>query len=194
MPRDSRTIVEFSVLYRETFSLEFLYKSIRDWLINEGYVTDGGGSNGDRWMESLMVERTSGSGAKDYWIWWRTGKQVNPYFKWLLNIDYHTLGLLTTEMMHEGTKIKVNKGEVEVFIKATLIVDPDELWDKHFLLKNKQFQKMYKTRFYKREIEEQETLLYKDAYRLQGAIKQFLELKGWLHEYSGEAFHPMKGA
>jgi hypothetical protein len=110
-----------------------------------------------------------------------------------MNVDYHTLGLSTAEIMHEGQKIKVNRGEIEVFINTKLIIDPDGLWDKHFILKNKQLQKMYKARVYKREIEEQEELVYKEAYRLQGALKQFLDLKGWMHEYAGKGFHPMMG-
>ena len=90
--------------------------------------------------------------------------------------------------------MKTNSGEIEIFLRAQLFLDPKGLWKKHWLLKHEFIRKMWKKRIYHAEIDQQETLLYRDVYRLQNHIKQYFELKGFMHEYAGEPFVSIKGS
>ncbi|MBI2141812.1 hypothetical protein HYU16_05330 [Candidatus Woesearchaeota archaeon] len=49
------------------------------------------------------------------------------------------------------------------------------------------FDYWFRTRLIKKNIEENRKMLYQDAYRLQGMIKKYLELKSFLPEE--EVFH-----
>lgn len=186
------TVRQFSIVFKHIFSMEYLYKRVREWLIEEGYTTDGD----DKWIEKLYLERVSSNNAKQIWIWWRMDKNPyggNPFFKYWLNIDFHFLNVSSTEIVVEGTKVKTNSGEIEVFITAKMELDPAGDWDKNFFLKNKYIQNFYLNRMYKQRIEQTEDILVKDSARLLGAIKQYFQLESWLPEYTGKPFHPAKG-
>jgi hypothetical protein len=188
------TVRSFSVNYKHVFSLEFLYRRIHEWLIEEGYIDETSGPHSDKWVEQLYLERIAGNGAKQIWIWWRSDKtHNNPFFKFILNIDYHVLGLTEQEIISEGQKIKSNKGEVEVFITAKMVLDPNGDWDKNFFLKNSYIQNFYLNRIYKKQIENAEDELIRDCNRLLGAVKQYFQLESWLPEYTGKPYHPAKG-
>jgi len=181
----------FSLNYKHVFSLEFLYKRLHEWLIEEGYTT----AKDDKWIEKLYLERVSANDMKQIWIWWRTQKNYayNPFYTFYLNVDFHALGLGETEIIHEGTKVKTNKGEIEVFITAWMVLDADDKWDKNFFLKSKMIQNFFLNRIYKSQIEQAEDELIRDCSRLLGAVKQYFQLESWLPEYAGKPFHPAKG-
>lgn len=174
--------VIFDVLH-----LKNLYKAIHLWVTEEGY--DPGS---DKWMETLYLEKI-GQAGKEHWVWWRCNKQVNSMFTRVLNIDMHTLAMKDVEVMHEGKKLKSNKGEFEIFINGILVMDKDDKWKKNILLRNKNLRNWFVKRFYKARRSREEADLYKDMVRLMDYVKQHLELKTFLHEYSGEAFIPKKG-
>ncbi|MBW2966913.1 hypothetical protein KY362_00345 [Candidatus Woesearchaeota archaeon] len=182
------------LVYKHVFSMTYLYKRVREWLVHEGYVSDGGGPNGDRWMEKLYLERISGNGMKQIWIWWRCSKNYpNKFCRFYLNLDYHILGLTTQEIVVQGTKVKTNKGEAEITITARMELDPDKEWNKNFILRNYYLQNFFLNRIYRRRIQSFEDELVRDMNRLLGAIKQYFQLESWVPEYTGEPFHPAKG-
>lgn len=182
---EEKKLVAFSLNYKGEFTLELLYKLIREWVLENGYGPD-------KWMETLYLQRDSAAGS-EHWIWWRTTKKSGKYFLYKFNIDFHTLGMNKVEIVHEGKKIKANKGEIEIFFDMRLITDPEDLWDKSWLMKQKWIRKIWLDKVYKKDIDEQEVIAIEDAYRLQGILKQYLDLKGFLSEYAGELFHPVKG-
>ncbi|MFC1741671.1 hypothetical protein ACFL3V_04000 [Nanoarchaeota archaeon] len=184
----------FSIVFKHVFSMEYLYKRVHEWLIEEGYCSDSSGANGDKWIEKLYLERIDGKGAKQIWIWWRTSKMHNnKFFKFHFDVDYHVLNLTSQEIVIDGTKVKTNKGEVEMWITAKLELDPAGDWNNHFLLKNPYIQNFYLNRMYKRRIEQAEDMLIRDSSRLMGAVKQYFQLESWIPEYTGKPFHPPKG-
>ena len=189
------TVRTFSINYKHVFSLEYLYRRIHEWLAEEGYCDlVGSGDNSDRWIEKLYLERISANGAKQIWIWWRMDKKhPNPFFKFYMNVDFHAVNLMDHEIVVEGTKVKTNKGEVEVFITAKMELDPQGGWEKNFVLRNRYLQEFFLNRIYKDRIEQVENEMVKETARLLGAVKQHLQLESWLPEYSGKPFHPAKG-
>ncbi len=190
------TVRQFSLNYKDVFSMEFLYKRVHEWLIEEGYTEDGSGPRGDKWMERLYLERVGGNGAKQIWIWWRTEKFFlpgNEFFKFYLDVDFHALGLGEETIVVNNTKVKTNKGEVEVFVTAKMELDPKGTWNKNFILKNESIQNFFLNRIYKQRIDSVEDELQKDCARLLSAVKQYFQLESWMPEYAGQPFHPKKG-
>ncbi len=180
---------QFSLNFKHIFTFEFIYKRVKEWLETEGYCSEGAD-----WIEKLYLERIDTGGGKQIWVWWRTHKPyANDFFKFYLDIDYHVLQLKPHEIMVNGTKVKTNKGECEIFITAKMELDPSGSWNKNFFLKNKWLQKFYLNRMYKDRIEAVENELIRDSARLLGAVKQFYQLESWLPEYAGEGFHPPRG-
>ncbi|MFC1754318.1 hypothetical protein ACFL96_13160 [Thermoproteota archaeon] len=182
---EERKLVNFSLNYKGEFTFERMYKMVREWVLENGYGPD-------KWMEKLYLQRESPAGTEQ-WVWWRTQKKINNYVTYKFNIDFHTLTMKKVEIVHEGKKIKTNNGEVEIFFDIRLLVDPDDMWKNNWLLNQKWIKDWWITRYYKPELDKYEELAIVDAYRLQGILKQYLDLKGFMSEYSGELFHPVKG-
>jgi hypothetical protein len=66
-------------------------------------------------------------------------------------------------------------------------------WDKHFFLKYKTLQNFYLNRVYKKQLDDAEQMLVRDAARLLGAVKQYMQIESWLPEYAHKPFQPAKG-
>jgi hypothetical protein len=187
-----KKLPEIDFVYKDVCSMENLYKHIYSWLEEEGYI-NAPNSDDEKWMETNYVEKIGNSGAREIWILWRTRKEESPYFRFVMNVDYHVLGMVQKEIMHEGKKITLDYGEIEIWIKPTLIFDPEGKWEKQFLIKNKMFMEFLKKRYFKKEVDQKEELLQKDQRRLFDSIKNHLDLKVFLKEYKGESFKPQKG-
>jgi len=175
-----------SIKYEDVFSFKELYKAIRDWLIVNEYASD----KRDEEMEKLYLEKQSGAGVKELWIWWRNSKAPHgsKYFKYVINVDYHVLNMKDVEIMHKGSKIKANKGEVEILINCYLQTEAE------FEIEKSMFRfiaNLFRKRIYRQEVEQHKKELQEDMFSLQHEIKQFLELKGFLPK--SELLHPLRG-
>ena len=188
-----QTIRQFSLNYKHVFSMEFLYKRLHEWLVEEGYTGESGMGKKDIYMENLYLERMQTATAKQIWIWWRPFKEWSRLIKFRLDVDFHGLFIEPHEVVVNNKKVKINKGEIEVFITARMIVDQKKEWDDHFFLKHKFLQDFYLNRIYKKKMEQAEAQIVKDSARILGAVKQYLQLESWLPEYSARPFVPEKG-
>ena len=138
-------------------------------------------------------ERTVGAGAgeKEMWWWWRLQKipTKNSYYKFHLDIDSHPLYITETEVMRDGKKFKVNKGEVEVKVWAYIEFDYKGEWSRHPILKS--FNKIFPKRIFKKELYEDHKLeLYREMYILQAYLKKWMKLKSFLPYEEITTFHP----
>lgn len=112
-----------------------------------------------------------------------------------MDIYFHVILLEETEIMHQGQKYKTNKGEVEVVVNASLEMDymheDGKGWRDNSFLKH--FNDMFHKRLFKKDLEMHKHELYREAYRLQEAIKTYLQLKTYLPEQELQKFWPEKG-
>ncbi|MBW3015073.1 hypothetical protein KY330_01500 [Candidatus Woesearchaeota archaeon] len=180
-------VAKLGVTYNGVFNLKELYKLIHEWLKDADWQ-DKWDANKEMPHEIMYHERTGISGLKDMWIWWRLKKaSPNKYYWYELDINYLVLAVKKTEIVHEGKKVKSDVGEVVIDIIATLMLNQKE-WDKHPILK--MFRYWFPERVFKEDLEAHKKELYDEAYKLQGAIKKFLHLKGFLSEMEVEPFTP----
>ncbi len=181
-----KTDSNLRVDYEEVLNLKETYKFMREWLNFEGYA-DG---DTEQLMEKFYLERVTQGGAKEMWIWWRVEKSpTTKYFKRKLNIDMHVLGMKDIEIMHKGNKIKAQRGEYECFVNGVLEFDPKSELPKVPIFGA--FVDLFRKRTYLADIERERLHFRDDCLRLQGALKQFLELRGFLPE--SEMFQSPRG-
>jgi len=179
-------IFDGSYNYKGDFNFLELYKQMHAYLMENGYEED-------KFMETLYLER-NGGGGQEHWVWWRLQKKCdNKYFNLKFNVDTHTLTLKKHESVYEGRKVKGNKGEIEVFFKMILEIDPKEEWNKTSFFKSKYFMKWFFNKGYKDEIDRQIVDASGEVEKFQSMIKQFLGIKPFVKDFSGVPFHPVKG-
>jgi len=171
---------EFSpmrIKYKDIFDMKAFYETLREWLLENEWKDQEDGL--DHW-ETYYGERIGQGGAKEIWIRWRTIKNTPDakYLTYHLDLDFHVLGLVSTEVIKEGQKMKVNKGEVELHIRAFI----EKLYEKEFSKNSllKQFQGMFTKRVYRKTLEQRKKELYQETYALNNFIKQWFKLKRYL--------------
>jgi hypothetical protein len=187
-------VVKLYVENEETFHMKNLYKLIFEWLIEEGFTDIYGDTINDPGNpETFYMERILGTGAKEHRIRWRCLRTPgnSDYYRYFLKIDYTTINMKSIEVMHQGYKMKTDRGDVIVNLEAWLQLDYKDEWKDTPFLNRKFIQKLFRNRIYKEQVESHKVDLYKTTYRLQNTIKQYLKLKT-LYEMP-KPFHPEKG-
>ncbi len=184
---DEKEVISMSIKYKDVFNLKELYKLIYLWLQDNGWNDPIYGKSEN--FETSYLQKDSSSGLKEHNISWEVEQipHESSYFKYKMTIKITTLTIKSVEVMHEGKKLDANTGEVKIEITAKLVLDQDDKWEKHWFLKN--FNDLWKKRIYKSTISEQKDTLQKKAEHLQGAIKKYLNLKGFLMEFEQEPFY-----
>src|SRR3989338_2766404 len=175
------SIPEFRVKYNDVFSLRNLYLMMHEMLLEEGWRgKEGDAEHSD--IETLYSENVYQKGihrgGKEIWFWWRAEKfpegKYSQYFKNSLDIDAHIVYLQNVEIVQQGKKLNAQKGEIEIFFRAKMLLDYQHKWEKGFL---KMMKPIYERKIMHHEIEKREKELWRDVYRIQGKIKQYLELR-----------------
>jgi hypothetical protein len=117
---------------------------------------------------------------------------TNNYYRWSMNINGHVILLREVEAIKDGKKFKTNWGEVEIIIDAKVETDYKKTWRKHKILKH--FEDLFRSRIFKKELEKSRDELYREAYRFQDAIKDYLEIRRHSAESESQGpFFPKRG-
>lgn len=178
-------IPEFKIKYSDVFSLRNLYIMLHEMLLEEGWMGPDGEKDHED-IETLYSENVYQKGihrgGKEVWFWWRAFKfpegKYSGYFRNRLDIDAHVVYLQNVEVVHQGHKITAQKGEIEMFFRARIDTDYKGEWEHHKFLKY--MKPIYENRIMHSEIEKREKELWRDAYRIQSKIKQFLNFRTFI--------------
>jgi hypothetical protein len=140
-----------------------VYIMLYNWLKDHGYSL----------TEGFYKEKLSGGG-KEILIKWEAGKKVTDYFKYVIELDWHILGMKDAEVEIDGKKVKTNKGELEIVFKGTIIRDYESRWeDKPF---HKFLRGTYENYIIRTTIDEYEDDLEDATKELISDIKAFLRI------------------
>ena len=138
------------------------YTMMYDWLKDWNYSVS----------EDLYKEVDDGG--KEIIINWTAEKKVTDYFKYEISIEWHILGMIDAEVEIEGKKKKMNKGELGLSIKATIIKDYDKRWeDKPF---HKFLRGLYENYIIKTAIKQYKDTLEDEVGELVSDTKAYLRL------------------
>lgn len=163
------------VKYKDIFDAKEFYTFLHEWCLQYGWNAEDGSER----IETFFGEKIDRNGSKEIWIQWRTQKKAEGAdITYYIDFNYHFLGLSTIEVVKEGIKMKVNKGELELYILPYLSKDYESKFNKDSLLKH--VISFFNKRIYREAYEQRKKELYQETYALQNAIKQWFKLKRYM--------------
>src|SRR3989338_678124 len=170
------------VKYKHFFHMRHLYIMMHEWLLEHSWAPQ----YDKDFNETLYLQRENQQRGGELWIWWRCSKNPgdSTYYRYNLNIDIHILLLKESEIVHKGQKYQTNWGEVEIDIKADLITDPEKKFEKSIIGPLNNF---LRGRILKEQVQNHKIELYREAYRLQEALKAYFNLSTYLPEPEDQA-------
>lgn len=158
------------VKYRDVFDLKQFYIFLHEWLMEHEWEDSEG--DGDHW-ETYYYERVGAGNIREIYIHWRVRKKAeHGQFMYYLDFNWHCVGLTKVEVLKEGQKMSVDKGEIELYVTPYI----EELYKTYFKGFLKQFEHLFSARAYEETREARKKELYQETYALQNAIKQWFKL------------------
>ncbi len=171
--------------YKDVFDLKGFYEAVHEWLLENDWKDKE--TKLDYW-ENYYGERIAQGGMREIWIQWRPWKIPNDDMKieYYLDFDWHCIAVTNTEIVRDGKKIKLNKGEVELKIRAYIEKTYEKELEQYGILKP--FVKLFTQKAYNNELEMREKELYQETYALQNFIKQWFKMKRYLPYEESKTF------
>lgn len=165
------------VKYKDIFDLKTFYDDFHEYLMEHDWADV---DNGQEHWETYYDERINKDGLKELRIFWRCWKKApnSTYLSYYLDLSWKCLAIVSTEIVLNGQKFKVNKGEVEITVSAFI----DKEYEKEFA-KSKilgQVKKLFTKRIYKKILKTREKELYQEVYAMFNWLKQYFKLKRYL--------------
>ena len=175
-PRFSPVVLK----YKDVFDLKAFYEAFMEYLVDNDWFggTNEPKSDLNHW-ETLYLEKIGRGGDKEIRIRWRpfkepSGTQAVVYH---LDVNFHIIGLMPAEIIKDGKKIKADKGEMELTIKAFVEEKYKEGFSKNKLLNINAVKGLFSKKAYRTTLEERKKELYQEVYAMQNFIKQWFKLK-----------------
>jgi len=156
---------ELKLKYSGEFNLGDLYRKMKWWLDYNGY-----GDETKNFKELRYVEKVKPEG-KQIEIAWECKKPITEYFANVMGVTFFIVGLQKVEAVHEGKKIMVDKGDIEIKFTAYLLKNASDKWD------DKSFtNKIYKKYLVRDRLEEYKIDLYRKLYSFHNEVKMQLDI------------------
>lgn len=167
---------------------EYEWGDVDDSLDQEGNWLNPTVAPNEHW-ETYYGERIDAKGMKEIWIQWRLFKDPKnaPFLRYYLDVDFHCLGLHSTDVIKEGVKLSVHRGEVELTINSFIEKRYETEFQKSLL---RHVAKLFTQRVYRKELKAREKELYQETYALQNFIKQWFKMKRYLPYEEVKSFFP----
>lgn len=162
---EKNEVFKQEVKHKGFFHYSDFYSFCYNWLKDEGYSV----------AEKKYEEKVSGFG-KEITIEWEAKKKVSDYYRNIIGIKWHILGMNDAEVEVDGKKQKTNKGEVKLKVAADLERDYEQNWDKNPLWKF--MRGVYDKYVIRTTTEEYESRLKSKGESFVENAKSFLRLEG----------------
>lgn len=147
-----------------TFDFLEVYTHAKDWIEWKGYSL----------TEKKYKEVVSPGDSKNYHIIWEISKKIDNYTKYLIILEWQLIAIKDVETVFHGKKTKAQNGEINVKVSAYMVLDYDEQWEEHALLKF--FKGFYERFLYAGTIKRNEDELWGEGWGVHDEIKAFLDL------------------
>lgn len=184
---DTKPAAEYVVTFREKgFDVLYMYTLVYEWLVDNGWHDR---DNDTFFPEIAYVER-DGGGGKEIWVYWKLSNNYDDapegFANKKMDITFHCLSIKSEEMVIKGKKIKTQKGEFEINVKAYLELNYKKYWEQNKIPKF--FQDIMMKRTIKRKVEKWRDNVRSDALRLREAINIYLKIPHYTPEKEGGEF------
>ncbi len=177
---------QLKIKYKDIFDLKEFYTALYNWLLENDWRDC---EDKDEKWETFYSERIGRTGLREIWFRWRVVRDAKEGpFKYYLFFDFHVLALSDTEVVKNGVKMKLNKGEIEFTIRPFIYSLYEKPFKEYKWLAG--FLDLFNKRVYHSILEERKKELYQETYALQNFIKQWFKLKRYLPYEESKSFFP----
>jgi len=165
---------EIIIVYSGVFSFKYVYYLMHEWFVENRYTQPAE----QHFREEQYAQRDSAAG-KEIFVKWRLRKETDDYYynAYELDLVMHTLALSETEVLIEGKKMKLDKGEVEFKFYPRIMINPkaSKAWYMKGLTK-----KWFESKYLIEKKLEHYRYFKQDIERMQEAIKEYFEIERYL--------------
>jgi hypothetical protein len=110
---EKEQVFSSKIKYDGLLDFSDFYKFCYQWLNEE---------SGFDLAETAYKEKIKGD-SKEIEVEWKGKMEVTDYFKFEIKVEFKVIGLKDVEIVKDGIKKKINKGNIEIKIKGTLVRD-----------------------------------------------------------------------
>ena len=164
---EKQEIYNSVVKYNGVFPYKDFYKFCYVWLMESMEV--------DEFSEKKYEEKIQGN-SKEVKVKWETKKKLTDYFQMGVKVSFHITGMTNVEINKDGKKIKMNKGEIKMTVKGTLIRDYDGKFETSARMKF--LRALYEKYIITSRVDYFEGYLVEKADELLNQAKAYLDLEG----------------
>ena len=152
------------MIFEGIFDLKELYKHVHDWLEWRGYD-----------LEEKEFSHKVKAGGIDYAIQWIATREIDEYSQFEIQIKYEAFALNKVEVQKNGAKITMDKGEVDIYVSASVVLDWQGRWEEKAIYL-KFLKAFYEKYLYYGTIVELKGRLWNEGWELYNEIKSYLNL------------------
>jgi len=111
-------LVEMKVKHSGVFDFKDVYGFVYTWFTDNEYQVE----------EKLYSEKSKGD-QKELEVSWTVRRKVSDYFRFIIKADYRVLRMTNVDIMKDGVKVIMNKGDFEVKFQGILERDYENRWE-----------------------------------------------------------------
>jgi hypothetical protein len=160
------TLIRTKIKHIGIFDFKEIYRLLFDWIVDMGYDMN----------EKTYKEVIGAGGARELEVEWDAVRKVSDYFRNQLEVRWHIIGMTSVEVEIDGVKQKMNKGQLELEVKCSLMKDYENKWEKKPLFKF--IRTFYDKYLIKERTDIFEGKLIGEMEEFVGQAKSFLALTG----------------
>lgn len=159
-----RTVVDhLSINYSGLLSFKELYRTIREWFGNKGYI----------FVELQNTENVMEAG-KEIYINLEPFNKITDYAKLVIRVQIKATELIDVLVTVDGTKKRMNKAKIGVVLDGYLVTDYENKWESKPMMIF--LRTIYDKFLFKARTEEYNERVKADVENLRGNIKSSLNL------------------
>jgi len=147
-----------------TFSLSSYYAFKYDLFRRKGYTV----------YEDKYRMKTV-PGANELELFWTCFKNVDSYTRLKIFAKTLIVGLDKREVTIEGVPVMMDKGDVELEMKASIITDYNNTWESNPFLRT--MKSIYDRYIYREKFKELERVLVNNLYFVENSTKEFFKME-----------------
>jgi len=173
--KDKISVTKFRVKYKDVFNLVRFYKDLHEWMKEYGWTDVD--DKGDHY-ENFYLEKVAMDGSKELWMKWRPQKvpDNSPFYRYWMDVNMHCIAMTSKEIVQDGKKFKMNKGEIDITVTSIIELDYNHQWENHGILKF--FKKLFTERIFRKELHgDRKRELYRETNELHNYLKQWFKMK-----------------
>ena len=148
---------------RAIFNLGDTYKHAKEWLDYWKYDV----------IEKKYKHKETPKG-NEIEIIWNATREIDEYTQFLLEIRWLCLGITDVKLDIDGKKVKMQKGEINIFITAYLVLDWQNKWEERPIMKF--FRSFFEKYLYHGHIQSLREELWKEGWAFYNEMKAYLNL------------------